>query len=260
LLAKMGHEVIMTDIAATKLIDPPPGVDARHTVGRGVPAVDAVFICTPPGESRVENIDEALCKSKGLFVEKPICTTSWGLVEIESILSGDLSTMGACNLRFAKLLGRDIAPGPKPGSLSAPMIEFRMGLHRSLWSPTHKPINLLLDSIHELDMAIYLQGWVRDYIGSSSEDHAVFAMRHEGGRKSLIRMDRITSPRDRYMRVYRSGVPSTQLFYDLDDTMYVEEMAHFLDAVAREYESTNPLYEAIATNRLALEMTEGSEP
>jgi hypothetical protein len=42
--------------------------------------------------------------------------------------------------------------------------------------------------------------------------------------------------------------------------MYVEEMAHYLDAVAREYESTNPLYEAIATNRLALEMTEGSEP
>lgn len=222
------------------------------------PVPDVVFICTPP-EGRAEVIRSVLksmepYSPKGVFIEKPLAVSHKGLSEIMEIEGlRRTTTMVACNMRFADPY-MDLIPSI---SLEVTVGVFVMRQHESLWSPTHQPINLILDSIHELDLARCCFGEVVDYRGVSGLDGTMVSLWHKSGDMSVIRMDRNTYPPQRHIRLYYKDGRTTVHFARTGDEMYRREMDAFLLAVEMGADrAPNDLAFATNTTRLALNIAE----
>ena len=260
ILAGMGHVVGLVDpIGAGQFAQEPSArfpyfYDLSHVRGPW----DAAVICTPPDSGRPEQIEQCLSMGvRGLFVEKPLAldvsdvdeVLSMGLISHDRI--GPLMatvTMGACNLRFVGGIS-GLRKIKKPWRLAA----FRMGQHRKYWSPAHKPTSMILDSIHELDLAVHLNGPIESIRGYSETDVAEVSVHHEGGGLSHLYLDRWTDPPVRSVTVTR-GTDRDFLRLKTNDGMYEREMRHFMECVERGEQTCNPLRAAAEVCARALEV------
>ena len=271
ILAGMGHEVHGYDPAwSTKGAKGGSITDWCVATGAvsgasflsGDTAYDAALICTPPDSGRPEQIQRCLSMGvRGLFVEKPLAldvsdvdeVLSMGLVSHDRI--GPLMatvTMGACNLRFVGGVS-GLRKIKKPWRLAA----FRMGQHRKHWSAAHRPISMILDSIHELDLAVHLNGPIESIRGYSETDVAEVSVHHEGGGLSHLHLDRVTDPPVRSVTITRKG-DRDFLRLMTNDGMYEREMAHFIGCVEAGMQTCNPLRQAAEVCARALEVASWS--
>lgn len=213
---------------------------------------DAVLICTPPDSGRVAQVKELAPRVQGLFIEKPLALTRPEVDVLESWVRGVVPvTMGACNLRFSE--GVDALrkiDGPRCGY-------FYMGMHRMYWSKGHQSISLILDSIHELDLAVWAMGPIISISGESMEDEAKVSVHHEHG-YSTIYLDRLSDPPIREASVYPpDGLlvdHAPHIHINTDPSMYVREMQHFMDCVEAGVPTCNPIEDAAEVCRWALEV------
>ena len=222
--------------------------------GDGEPAYDVALICTPPDSGRPEQIQRCLEMGvRGLYVEKPLALDLSDVDEIRYVTERlykngeDITTMGACNLRFAGVAGLKKIPRPWR------MARLTMRQGAKYWSPTHRPISLILDSIHELDLAVYLQGPIESIRGYSEPDSAEVSVHHEGGGLSHIFLDRVTSPPVREVQVIRKG-DYDSLAIQTKDSMYVREMEHFMECLEKGVQTCNTLRAAAEVCAAALEV------
>ena len=258
----MGHEIWCLDadvhraVALAKLCGYPGRAHAYADWQVATPC-EAVFICTPPDSGRPEQIQRCLNAGvRGLFVEKPLALDVSDLDEIAGLAAvrvadGALEsvvTMGACNLRFVGGVSglRKIA---KPWR----MLVLRMGQHSKYWSPTHRPLSMILDSIHELDLAQYLNGQIESVRGYSEQDVAEVSVHHADGGLTHIFLDRKTDPPRRDATISRKG-DQDFLMLRTNDGMYQREMEHFLGCVEAGMQTTNPLRQVVELNLKALEI------
>ena len=128
-----------------------------------------------------------------------------------------------------------------------------MGQHSKYWSKGHKPLSMILDSIHELDLAVSLLGPITSIRGRSDETTALVSVHHEGGNSSLVSLDRV---HELPVRIASVESPEDGLAIEVktDDGMYEREMRHFLDCVEKGEPTCNPLEQAAETCRWALEI------
>ena len=270
ILAGMGHEVHGYDPAwSTKGAKGGSITDWCLATGAvsgasflsGDTAYDAALICTPPDSGRPEQIQRCLNLGvRGLFVEKPLALdlsdVSEVLVRLARATNVDtdagewprVTTMGACNLRFVGGIS-GLKKIPKPWRLAA----FRMGQHKKHWSPTHRPISMILDSIHELDLAVHLQGPIESIRGYRETDVAEVSVHHTEGGLSHLLLDRTTDPPVRSVTITRNG-DRDFLRLMTNDGMYQREMAHFLECVEKGTQTCNPLRQAAEVCARALEV------
>jgi predicted dehydrogenase len=263
LLADMGHEVWVCDRdehAALRLRDHGTAKYACTVMEtallwteQGAGRIDAIFICTP-ADVRVEPIREAIQSGcKGLYVEKPLALDMTTAETILGLLEGwNGVDMGACNLRYdERLKGWKLHPDTNG-------LEFYMGQHAKHWSPWHKPISMILDSIHEVDLAIHLApSPVKKVRGASGLDYAHAIINYEDGLLSHIKLDRTRDPPQRHVRQWGTipGNPLTSThLWPPDMEMYRREMEDFLRCVELGKPSPNPLSQAAEVLGWALEV------
>lgn len=253
ILAKMGHEIWCQDADIHMAVALTKGLNGHVYEGWQAVPFGAAVICTPPDSGRSEQIERCLGLGvKGLFVEKPLELAVSDIDEILRSISGIglVTTMGACNLRFAGGV-TGLRKIPKPWRLA----RFRMGQAAKFWSPTHKPISLILDSIHELDLAVYLNGPIESIRGYSELNHAEVSVHHADGGLSHLLLDRVTDPPVREVHVYRAHGDYDSLRLDTrGDGMYERELAHFIGCVEAGMQTINPLSAAVKVCARALEI------
>lgn len=251
ILSSTGHTVDCIDVSWNRASDL-----ARITGGSSwrewfdVPHRYSVgLVCTPPDTDRLDQIDHLLqIGVRGLFVEKPVSIHHDELALIERVMPADVVTMGACNLRFtnASEVLRDVE--------DVTCVMLRMRQAAKYWNPRHRPVSLVLDSIHELDLAITLQGPATSITGFSLTDYCWAVVRHEAGGLTILDMDRISDPPCREAVVSHGG--GRHIFVTKVEIrgMYERQMRHFMDCVAQGDPTCNPLADAVQTCRLALEI------
>ncbi len=266
ILAKMGHELWLIDADQARASDlqvslkPPLGGPLHLSFATLHGAIadsetrspDAALLCTPPDSGRVGQIKAcADLGVKGIFVEKPVAIdyeTVKSVIELAILARGqNVITMGACNLRFTPGMNelRKVKGSPRYG-------RFTMGQAAKYWNPNHKHISLILDSIHELDLARSVLGPIKSIRGRSSALTALVSVHHEGG-WSQIDLNRVSDPPVRLASV-ESTEDGVAMRVKTDDGMYGREMRHFLDCVEKGERTCNPLEQAADTCRWALEV------
>ena len=269
ILAKMGHEIWCQDadvhraVALAKGIGYPQRAHAYADWQTATPC-EAALICTPPDSGRPEQIERCLSMGvRGLFVEKPLALDAREVSDVTDLLTEqwavagvierypDAVTMGACNLRFVGGIS-GLRKIKKPWRLAA----FRMGQHRKYWSPKHQPISMILDSIHELDLAVHLNGPIESIRGYSETDVAEVSVHHEGGGLSHLHLDRVTDPPVRSVTITKKG-DRDFLRLMTNDGMYQREMEHFIGCVEAGMQTCNPLRQAAEVCARALEVATG---
>lgn len=261
ILVEMGHDVYGYDPAfdRKRWLEWYAEVGARGSVGVGgqIPEkIEVALICTPPDSDRLGQVRKlARSKIKGLFIEKPLATSPGLVVDliaraVETPYAIPV-TMGACNLRFSKGVEalRKVSGENRIGF-------FDMGLHEKYWSAGHEPISMVLDSIHELDLAVSLLGPIKSIRGCSTSMYAELSVHHDGG-WSEISLDRFSDPPRRVARIGDADNLLTvdeMIHIDTDPSMYVREMQHFMDCVEAGMPTCNPIEDAAEVCRWALEV------
>lgn len=253
LLAEMGHEVGCVDKNEHRAKAVASMIGGVHYTQEHSFFWDAAFVCTPPDITPyfvVDFLHGGGLAVPALFVEKPLALR-WddGVGAIVSMTDSSV-TMGACNLRFdARLETVDL--------WDADRVIFWMGQHRKYWNPDHVPLSLILDSIHELDLAHHFRGPIASADGYSHHDYATVAVTHADGRESYIHLDRYADPPTRFVQV--AGSTERVDLWPPDGEMYVREMKHFLACVEKGEQTCNPLPQAAETLRWALEINAREE-
>jgi len=249
----MGHEVWVSDVDQDKALELQAScLDVGVLfLDRTTDPIDAAFICTP-ADVRLGPIQEAVNASiRGIFVEKPLALDMTTAESILGLLDGWKGVdMGACNMRYDGLLEGFVLP---PDAVE---VEYRMGQHAKYWSAGHKPVTMILDSIHELDLALHFnRSRVTGHMGASDESRANCWLKHENGTKSLIHIDRETDPPERWIKWTdgRSVLGQIDLWPG-DPEMYRREMEDFLRCVELGKPSPNPLRQAAEVLGWALEV------
>ena len=267
-LAGMGHEVLICDTDPKKVIgnymqvgeaggyedeDGPRGATATVNLEFALALnPEAAFICTPP-ETHLELAEKAARAGiLGIFVEKPLAlqepTNAW----LSAFEEHGCVTMGACNMRFDE---RVIAMDGK--IREAKNVVFRMGQAAEHWSPNHQKQTLLLDDIHELDLALWLRGAPTAMRGYSQDDLCLVKI-EQGERVSWVHLDRITDPPIRFIErramEYLGDNVDRVTLWPPDMEMYRREMEHFLECVKEGKPTCNPLAQAAETLKWALEV------
>lgn len=210
---------------------------------------EAVVVCTP-AEGRLGVVDEILrnCPGlRGLYVEKPLALDAAHARAIAHLARRVPVTMGACNMRFDVRLG---PVGPDGAWESAVLC---MGQAARHWSPTHQPLPMALDSIHELDLAAWLLGPIRNVAGQSTLDWADLLTAHSAA-YAHIHLDRKLDPPQRYLEVTGGPMSYRAELWPPDPQMYLREMAYFVRHVEEGRDTWNPLAEAAEVTAAALEV------
>ena len=244
LLAEMGHEVWIfdTDPAKVAALEGPCITFADHWG-----TFDAAFICTPIGV-RTEIVEKLVGVVRGLFIEKPVAVdVDTAEAMLEALDHTGIITMGACNMRFDRRL--EVVGQRTPTTLL-----FDMGQHHSHWSANHEPITLMLDDIHELDLARFLGGPIEGIEGWSTIRRADALVRHKNGARSHIHLNRIADPPHRSVTSYEGHDRIAADLWPTDPEMYRREMQHFLECVEHNRPTINPLTQAAETLGWALEV------
>ena len=234
---------------------------------------DAVVICTPP-DSHVKIAADfvSVRDCRAIFIEKPLSHNQCGLDRLEdAVAKRNAITMVACNLRFhaavaalhervaARYLGKRLA---FHASFGQHLVEWRPGQdYRETYS-AHEAQGggIILDAIHEIDLAIWFMGPVIEVkalsghtgvLDTDTEDLAVIILRHECGALSTLQLDCLQRTYCRSIRVV--GTDDADGFhYGPGLAMYHDEMRHFLACVKNREQPMNGLAEARHTLAVAL--------
>jgi predicted dehydrogenase len=236
-----------------------------------------------------------------LFIEKPLAHTNEGLDELAAeVEARALVTLVGCNMRFhpgparvhtliregrigraltARLYAGSYLPGWRPGQ----------DYTRSYSARPETGGGCLLDFVHEIDLARWYMGPVRevfclaDHVSAlaiSSEDVAALICRHASGSISEIHLDYVQRAYDRGCAVageegsiswdFGSGVvkcfeagsgtwttESEPQNWELN-RMYTDELSHLLDCVRRRVPTAQSVPEAIEVMRIVLAARESS--
>jgi predicted dehydrogenase len=212
----------------------------------------------------------------------------------------DPVAMVACNLRFTEGFRTLRENVRSIGEVVAVSAEFgwylpnwrpQQDYHAGYSAHRDQGGGIILDAIHEIDYVVTLAGPVADVsamwrpgvtLGIDAEELAEVTLRHVGGAVSSLHLDYL---QPRYTRACRVTGPHGTLLWDfaqhrverwwegsadpeilLDgadpdvNSMYVAEMAHFLDAVRSGEPTLNSIGNAAAVLDVALTALERGEP
>lgn len=250
IIKQLGHEVWLYDREHERALELSKELGVVASVRLDC-AKAAVVLCTPPDE-RLATVHELLRgqagdELRGLYVEKPLALDA-AHARAMAHLAGVLpTTMGACNMRFDTRLG---GIGPD-GAWEA--LVLCMGQASRYWSANHRPLPMVLDSVHELDLAAWLLGPIVSIEGQSTLEWADVLTGHSAG-YAHIHLDRKLDPPSRYLEVLGGSERRREELWPPDPHMYHREMEHFMACVERGVESCNPLEEAAEVTARALEV------
>lgn len=285
----MGVDVQAHDIDPDRLRALVDAVDGVALSNRDAAEVDFVVIATPTAQ-HIEDLEWALGRGLGAFVEKPLGATRRDLDRARQLTATDSVVMVGCNLRFTegfRCLEENIG---RVGSLLS--VEAEFGWYLPAWRPGQDYRHsysasralgggVILDATHEIDYVVSLAGravsvaatWTNTgTLELDVEDLAEVTLRHQGGALSQIHLDYLQRSYTRNCRLvgtdatlhwdYAAGTVhlhgpggSEALLEDADrddNQMYVAEMTHFLEAVNTGAATANGLDAAIATLHVAL--------
>jgi predicted dehydrogenase len=249
-------------------------------------APDFVVIATPT-HLHVAQATEVASRGLALFIEKPLSHTPAGLAELSDVIQQrGLVSMVGCNMRFH--------PGPR--KIKELLDQGRLGrvlcarIHAGSYLPAWRPGTdyrsnyaarqetgggCILDCIHEIDLARWYLGDVRDVFCAAghlssleiaTEDVAVLVSRHWSGALSEVHLDYVQRTyergcqiagedgslfwdfREKQVRWYDAASDNWTTFEQPDgwqlNQMYLDEMRHFLDCVRDRKKTIMPVAEA----------------
>jgi predicted dehydrogenase len=261
---------------------------------------ELVVIATP-SHLHVSQALAAARRGCHLFVEKPLGHSAEGLAELaREVRKRGLVTLVGCNMRFhpGPARVREIVAGGELGRLL--FARLHAGSYLPGWRPGQdyrKSYSaseamgggVLLDFIHEIDLARWYFGPVRDVVcvagrfsalEIATDDVAALICRHEAGGLSEIHLDYVQRTYERgcqvvgaegsvfwdfrsgLVRLYRAATDRWESWpqpegWDLNQ-MYVDELRHLLAAIAAAQPTTLPVGEAIEVVQIALAAAESS--
>lgn len=271
-------------------------VETLDGVWRSHPEI--IFVTSPP-HLHVQQALEAARSGCDLFIEKPLSHAWDGVDELcAEIEKRGLVSMVGCNMRFhpGPARVRDLLAEGAIGSVIAARIhtgsylpDWRPGTdyRRSYSASDAMGGGAILDSIHEIDLALWYFGPGRllaaaaapaNAIGLDVEGVAEILIRHDSGALSSVHVNFV-------QRDYRRGCEAIgwdgTLYWDFSegrvrcvrsketsvflqppgwmlDQMYRDELAHFLGSVARRDRTVNTAKESLPALRIALAAREMS--
>lgn len=260
ILADMGCELVLCDVEVPaldrlvfKLVADGVVVATNAWQALDKHDPDIVLVCTPPGTHlQLATLAATRTHVRGLFVEKPLALSPHDLVQFQQGIfdRASMVTMGACNMRFDER--------HPPSFKSVDTLFLVMGQASHLWSPNHQPLPMLLDSIHELDMARWMMGPIVNVTWGAAPhtaDRCDLLITHKGDRVTHIHLNRKLNPAHRTAVLFRGHEREVVGLWPPDPLMYRREMEHFLTCVREgRPRSCNSLYEAAGLTQWALEV------
>ena len=263
---------------------------------------DMAIVATPSSR-HIEILPALLQAGVPLYIEKPVVTDVAQLASLTAALAARPSrapTLVGCNLRFLPVLAqvRALLRGGTLGKV------VRADFQAGQWLPDWRPAadyresysasrelggGVMLDLIHEIDMARWLLGEISDIKAMQShasrleigtEDVACMILRNREGALATVSVDYVSrKPLRRYHVVAENGSITCDLIgkqlvlerageprqvltdvpadFDVPDT-YPAAMAELLAAIAEGRETCQPLAEGIASLELLLRAKQDS--
>lgn len=257
-------------------------------------APELVFV-TVPTSLHIQFAVEAARRGCHLFIEKPL-SDNCGNVDplLELVEKKELITLVGCNMRFHWAIARIkslLEEGAIGRALSARM---ETGQYLPDWHPWEDYRNMycarkdlgggvFLDSIHEIDYAIWFFGPVADSTSMygklsdleiETEDVAEIVLKLEAGPVANIHMDYLQRHyarsckiigkegtiswdiHDKAVKVYRAETGRWDRFsepqgYDMNQ-MYVDETLYLLDCVEKQKPTFNDVRQGLETLKVAM--------
>ena len=267
-------------------------VGSLETLWRWKPEI--VFVCAPTS-AHLALAQQAVASGAHLFVEKPLDATLDGWTELAGAADAqNLVTMTACNMRFhpgPQRLRRWLATGAIGSVLCAridtgsvlPHSRPGIGRHGG-FGATQNQGDAILDSIHEIDLALWLLGSAQLHAALVLPDPgrepesgglAELLLRHASGTVSSLRLDFLPRNRPHGIEIVgENGVlrwergngiaewrnaDGALCEYDAQpeswriNAMYEAELACFLDACVAGRPTFSPIRDGMAALEIALQ-------
>lgn len=296
-LSELGHAVGVVEPDAgrrTAAADTGAEVFEDLTGALGTFRAEAAIVCTPSNAHVAPALE---CAGAGLhlFVEKPLATTLDGVdALVAECEARGLVNMGGCNMRFHPAVAR-----------VRELLGSGLGLGRPLWGdfewgywlPFARPEDwresymanrdlggdLLLDDIHELDLACWIMGEPVEVLATAArlgevtadvEDCVDLVVRFGSGARARMHADYLQHGYSRRLKVVaergtvvwehsagRIGVAhGDREHWDWEpaafdvryNRMYADEMVHFAACVGSGRPTVNPIADAARVLRTAL--------
>ena len=240
LLEEMGHKVQGFDVK-----DHTP-FSASHAKN-----FDAVFVCTPPLD-QTNTAYECAQREVPFFLEKPGAISFRSFLPLTSVCEKTgVVNMVACNLRFTAEFAAIKASMARIGKPLYATAEFgyylpfwREGDYRTYYSSYRMAGGgILMDAIHELDYVAALFGDLNkaettfrlestDELDMEVEDSASLFITYKAGPAVAVHLDYLQRSYKRTFSLVGTKGRIDQTFnVQGSDSMYRDEMKHFLDCV-----------------------------
>jgi len=267
----------------------------------GLSKVDGVLISNPSSEHTYP-LEQIIKKNIPCYIEKPVVSTLEDLVKIKNLSANahyTATSMVGCNLRYLPSLKRvkEIISQKKLGNI------VRVCIEAGQWLPDWRPDKdykkiysarrelgggVILDLIHEIDLAVWLFGEFQDYkvynrqlssLEINSDDTACILLDHKNGPLVSVNLDYVSRfPTRIYKFVGEDGtlvwdlflkkllfikknqtdiLSDNQLDFDVSYT-YMYAMNEFLTAIDKGSQTSQNLYEGMKVTELALRILEGA--
>lgn len=283
-----------------------PMKDARQEAGKEIkiPVYESlgelwgrkphVALVTAPTNEHVEIALEAARRGCHLFIEKPLSHSMSGLDALSrEVEERGLITMVGCNMRFhpGPMMVKHLITENTVGKVIASRIQTGSYLprwrpwqdYRQSYSASAEWGGAILDSVHEIDLALWYFGpghvvgaaqIPATAIGLETDGLAEILLRHENGVLSNIHLNFIQRDYRRTCQIigaegtiYWDFLDGRILIYGGDgeltreipqpegweiNRMYVDELAHFLQCVMQQTPTTNPISGGLAALRISL--------
>lgn len=159
--------------------------------------VDAVVICTPTS-THAQYLEQAIGHVKNIFVEKPMTATLEEAEKIQSLVKGkDINIQ----IGFIERFNPAVHQLKKVLDRSGNVINIDFTRTNKLGRITD--VDVISDlMIHDIDLAIYLNGPVKDVLAHGTTDNGLVSfasaiLTHENGHFSRIQASRITEKKMR---------------------------------------------------------------
>ncbi|MBW2559310.1 MAG: Gfo/Idh/MocA family oxidoreductase [Deltaproteobacteria bacterium] len=255
----------------------------------------SVAVITSPTNLHLEHALDAAARGCDLLIEKPLADSADGLDELERlVVQNELVTMVACNMRFhwgLRAVKRLLDQGDIGRIVSA---RIEAGQYLPDWHPQEDYRcmysarrsaggGVLLDSIHELDYAMWFFGDVTEiksmhgHLSSleiDTEDVGDMLLRFRDGPIVNVHVDYVQRAYSRSCKIigelgtifWDIGARSVRIYRSVSGRwathrqpseysigqMYVDEMRYFLGCVRRREQTFNDVGRARETLRVAL--------
>lgn len=212
-LRLLGHEVLVFDRDRSRLdeVASSHGVEPLVSIEEaGERKVDGVLVCTPPA-SHLPMARQVLPWGRHLFIEKPLASTSLGVVEfLAEVEARGCRLLVGSNLRFFSSLRRlkSLVDEGRVGRVLA--VRAQCGFYLPSWGRPGTDYRgtyraraaegggILLDAIHEFDYLRWTFGQVREVFCTSArlsdlaidvEDFAEITLRFDSGAVAQLHLD-----------------------------------------------------------------------